>query len=207
MYGISPSLKRFRRFTTTLKTSFLQVVLNARTSDLFNQFSLLTVNKTFRVFNVILFIFLFSSQSSLVFAQDCSADIAVIKNRSVRSISESSDTVFQFLLSNDSSIAQSYSLEVIPMDMPCPVENETRASSNRNNDKINFEFYRNGGRGDQLSVPAFGQIRIELKASANRGLITNDWSCFRVIARNQDCDQTNSSEEIISVYARSSNEG
>ena len=207
MYGISPSLKRFRRFTTTLKTSFLQVVLNARTSDLFNQFSLFTVFKASRVFNVILFIFLFSSHSSLLFGQDCNADITVFKNRSVRSISESNDTVFQLLLLNDSPIAQSYVLEVIPMYIPCPIENETRASLNRNNDNINFEFYSNSGRGDQLSVPAFGQIRIELKASANRGLMTNDWSCFRVIARNMDCDQTNSSEAIISVYARSSNEG
>lgn len=207
MYGISPSINRFRRFTTSLKTLLLQVVLNARTSDSFNQFSLLTVIKRSRVFNFILFICLFASQSSLVFGQACSADIAVIKNRSVRSISESSGTVFQFLLSNDSSIAQSYSLEVIPTNTSCSVENEPRSSSNRNNDKINFEFYRNGVRGAQLVVPAFGQIRVELKASAKRGLITNDWSCFRVIARNLECDQTTSSEEIIKVYAISSNEG
>lgn len=207
MYGISPSLKRFRRFTTSLKTLFLQVVLSARTIIVNIQFASDSVLKNSTVLKSLLLITLILGSTSATLAQNCQPDFSVVKNRSVRSIAENSDTVFQFTLNNDSAAAQSYVLEVIPMDNSCPVENESRASSNRNSDKIVFEFYRNGGRGDQLSVPAFSQTRVELKASALRGLIANDWSCFRVIARNSNCDQTNTSEQVISVYARSSNEG
>lgn len=207
MYGISPSLKRFRRFTTSLKTLLLQVVLNARTFSLFYQFSIYKGKKRLIANGAFLIIYLFLSHSSLLFAQNCSYDLSVMKNRSIRSISENSDTVFQLLLSNDSSIDQSYALEVIPMNTSCSVESESRSSSNRNIDKINFEFYGNGRRVDQLIVPAFTQMRLELKASGKLGLLTNDWSCFRVIVRNFECDETNYSEEIIKIYTISPNEG
>jgi len=141
--------------------------------------------KTIFLFTTLITLFGFSN----TYGQTCNSELVVSKNRDARSASENDSTQYQLELTNNSSKAQSYSIETSRFDGTFKVKGISPATLTSST-KLDVTVLQNRSvANSRVSVPARSTVVFQVQVSVPSGTPFNKWGGVKVNAISDACEE------------------
>jgi len=122
-------------------------------------------------------------------AQSCFSEIKVSKDRDARSATENNPTQFQLELTNNSSKAQSYSIETSRFAGSFKVKGVS-PSSLSSSANLNVAILQDSrAANNRITVPARSTVVFQAKVSVPSGTPVNKWGGIQVNAVSDACEE------------------
>ena len=141
--------------------------------------------KTILLFTTLITLFGFSTS----YGQSCNSELIVSKNRDARSASENDPTQFQLELTNNSSKAQSYSIETSRYEGSFKVRGIS-PSTLTSSAKLDISILQDRGvANSRITVPARSTVHFQAQVSVPAGTPINKWGGIKVNAISDACEE------------------
>lgn len=144
-----------------------------------------TTLKTIFLFTTLITLFGFSTS----YAQTCNSELMVSKNRDARSASENDPTQFQLELTNNSSKAQSYSIETSRYEGSFKVKGIS-PSTLTSSAQLDVSILQDRATASsRITVPARSTVAFQVQVSVPKGTPINKWGGVKVNAISDACEE------------------
>ena len=141
--------------------------------------------KTILLFTTLITLFGYSTS----YGQSCNSELVVSKNRDARSASENDPTGFQLELTNNSSKAQSYSIETSRYEGSFKVKGVS-PSTLTSSAKLDVSILQDRSvANSRITVPARSTVVFQARVSVPLGTPINKWGGIQVNAISDDCEE------------------
>lgn len=146
--------------------------------------SLLTLRKGF-----LLGLFITVLNINFSFAQNCSANLSVEKDRSVKSAYKDDGATFNMLLTNTSSKADTYVISTKSLKESCATENKKTAAPNVTLNVSLMDRDQSAMSSNTFTLKSGETRRFKVYATIPAKTPYDTWSCIEVLATSKECDQ------------------
>jgi hypothetical protein len=146
-----------------------------------------------------------SSENTVEYDQECSAELSVLKDRSFKSADEDGAN-FIITLKNSSSKTAMYTLSTSHLSEPC--DNKGGRASTEGNVNLNVSILTNTLRAipsNEITLKSGQSYSFIVKVTVPEGTRSNSWSCINVQAESKNCSLK--SIKTLSVFVPEPSEG
>jgi hypothetical protein len=146
-----------------------------------------------------------SSETTVEYYQNCTAELSVHKDRSFKSAAEDGAS-FKLTLTNTSSKAATYILSTTNLSEPC--DNKGGRASTGSNVNLNVSIQSNTLRAipsNEITLKGGESYSFIVKVTVPNGTKTNSWSCINVEAQSKGC--LTKAIKTLSVFVPEPSEG
>jgi hypothetical protein len=141
--------------------------------------------RTILLFTTLFTLFGFSN----AYGQTCNSELLVSKNRDARSATENDSTQFQLELTNNSSKAQSYSIETSRYEGSFKVKGVSPATLT-SSAQLDVSILQDSGiANSRITVPARSTVIFQARVSVPSGTPINKWGGIQVNAISDACEE------------------